>query len=160
MAELGGIDAGLHLEFLQRVDGRQHDVGVEIGVGVVDAVEREVVEHDALAGDGDRLIGAVATLARTGLAGGGRQRGRVGRERDQLQIVAAVQRQFDDALVVDHGADGGVLGLQLGGAGFDGDGFGHLADGQAEIEADGLLDVTSTSRFSAALKPGFSTRTV
>ena len=131
VAELGGIDAGLHLEFLQRVDGRQHDVGIEIGVGIVDAVEREVVEHDALAGDRDRLIGAVAALARAGLSGGGRERRGVGRERDELQVVAAVQRQLDDALVVDHGADGGVLGLQLGGAGFDGDGFGDLADGAA-----------------------------
>ena len=55
-AELGRIDAGLNLELLQRVDGRLDDVGVEVRVGVVDAVEREVVEVAALAGDRDVLV--------------------------------------------------------------------------------------------------------
>ena len=38
MAELGGVDAGLHLELLDRVDGREHHVGREVRIGVADAV--------------------------------------------------------------------------------------------------------------------------
>ena len=56
-AELGRVDAGLHFEFLERVDRRREDVGVEIDVGVVDAVERVVVEFPPLARDGDLLVG-------------------------------------------------------------------------------------------------------
>ena len=47
--EFGGVDAGLHLELFERVDRRQEDIGVEVDVGVVDAVERVVVEFAALA---------------------------------------------------------------------------------------------------------------
>ena len=137
--ELGRVNAGLHLELLQRVDRGQDHVGVEVGVGILDAVQREVVEHDALSGHRDRLVGAVAALARAGLAGGRRDGGDVGRERDQLQIVAAVERQFDDALVLDHGTDGGVLGLQLGGRTRYLDGFGYLSERKGDIQANGLL---------------------
>ena len=68
-AELRRIDAGLHLEFLERVDRRQEDVGVEIDVGVVHAVERVVVELPPLARDRDLLVGTRAALAIAGLAG-------------------------------------------------------------------------------------------
>ena len=34
MAELGRIDAGLHFELLQRVDGWQDDIGIEVRIGV------------------------------------------------------------------------------------------------------------------------------
>ena len=76
MAEFRGVDAGLHLEFLNGVDGGKHDVGVEIRVRVDDAVEREVVEKDAIPAGRDRLVGAIATLARLGLTG--RRRERIG----------------------------------------------------------------------------------
>ena len=64
VAEFGGIDAGLHFEFLDGIDRGKDDIGVEIGVGVDHAVEREIVEHDALPAGRDRLVGAVAALAR------------------------------------------------------------------------------------------------
>ena len=70
-SELRGVDAGLHLELFQRVDRRQEDVGIEIDVGVVDAVERVVVELAALAGNGDLLVGARTALAVARLAGTG-----------------------------------------------------------------------------------------
>ena len=63
MAELGGIDAGLHLEFLQGIDRGKDDIGVEIGIGVVDSVEREIVKHDPVPAGRDRLVGAIAALA-------------------------------------------------------------------------------------------------
>ena len=65
---LGGIDAGLHLHFLDGVDGGLDHKGVEVHVGVVDAIERVVVEHDARAAHRDALVGAGASQPRAGLA--------------------------------------------------------------------------------------------
>src|SRR5207244_3083828 len=42
--ELGRKDSGLDLELLQSVDRGQEDVGVEVHVGVLHAVQREVIE--------------------------------------------------------------------------------------------------------------------
>src|SRR5579884_3849839 len=64
---LCGIDTGLNFELLDRVNRWERNVGVEVRVGVVDAVERVVIEHNALPARGDRLRGAIATLARARL---------------------------------------------------------------------------------------------
>ena len=64
---LGGIDAGLHLHFLDGVDGGLYHIAVEVGVGIVDAIERVVVEHDARAAHRDGFVGAGAALPRAGL---------------------------------------------------------------------------------------------
>ena len=111
-AELRRIDAGLHLEFLQRVDRRHHHEGIEIRVGVLHAVERVVIEIGALPGDRNGLRRADAALPRAGLSLAGEARRYVRRQRNQLQVVAAVQRQFHDALVLDDRADRGVVGDQ------------------------------------------------
>src|SRR5205807_4472545 len=39
-AELRGINAGLNLEFLESLHRRQKDVGIEVDVGVGDAIQR------------------------------------------------------------------------------------------------------------------------
>src|SRR5437870_13878649 len=67
MPELRGINTELNFELLNGVNGRKDDIGVEIRVGVIDAVEGVVVEHDALAARGYGLSGAFATLPRIGL---------------------------------------------------------------------------------------------
>ena len=109
--EFGGVDAGLHLEFFERVDRRQEDVGVEVDVGVVDAVERVVVEFAALPRNRQLLVGARAALAVARLAGAGKLGADVRAQRDQLEIVSAVERQLDDAPVLDDGADGRIRGF-------------------------------------------------
>ena len=68
-SELGRVDAGLDLEFLERIDRRQEDIGVEIDVGVVHAVQRVVVELAPLARDRELLVGARAALPIAGLTG-------------------------------------------------------------------------------------------
>ena len=110
-AVLGIEDPRDDVELLQRVDRRQQHVGVEVQVGVLDAVERVVVEVDALAGHVQRKAVALAAhalfaLARRRPVGGG-----AGNQRRQLQVVAAVERQLDDRAVFDNRADGGVLRL-------------------------------------------------
>ena len=55
---------------------------------------------------------------------------------EQFADAAAVERHVDDGLVFDELAHGGGFGIeQRGGAG-DLNGFGDLADGDGEIEAD------------------------
>ena len=104
------VNADLNLELLDRVDGRKGDVGVEVHVHVVDAVERVVIEEDALPAGGDCLLGAFAALAGTRLPRGRREYVHVGRKRDEIQVLSAVQRQFRHNLVFDHCADGRVFG--------------------------------------------------
>ena len=99
------------VELLERVDRRQQHVGVEVQVGVLDAVERVVVEVHALTRDVQRKAVALAAHALFALARRRPVRGGAGNQRRQLQVVAAVERQLDDRAVFDDGADRGVLGL-------------------------------------------------
>ena len=99
------------LNSCERVDRRQQHIAVEVQVGVLDAVERVVVVMDALPGDVQRKTVALAahallTLGRRGAVGRG-----AGDQRCQLQVIAAVERQFDDTAVLDDSADRRVLRL-------------------------------------------------
>src|SRR6266568_3784509 len=67
MPELRGVNTDLNFELLNGVNGGKDDIGVEIRVCVIDAVEGVVVEHDALPARGYGLLGAVATLPAVGL---------------------------------------------------------------------------------------------
>src|SRR5262245_42993676 len=139
MPELGGINTDLNFELLNRVNRRKNDIGIEIRVGVIDAVERVVVEHDALPARRYGLARAVATLPGTGLPRRWRECIHIGRERDQAQILASVQRQLGDDLVLNHGADGCSLGLQqLSGCG-NFDGIADLAQLENYVETHDLL---------------------
>src|SRR6266404_8001528 len=62
MPELRGVNAELNFKLLNGVNGGKDDISIEIRVGVIDAVERVVVEHDALPPRRYGLLGAVATL--------------------------------------------------------------------------------------------------
>src|SRR5437660_12646499 len=103
--EFGGVDTRLHFEFLERVDRGQKDIGVEVDVRVVDAVQRVVVEFAALPRNRQLLIGARAALAIARLTGARELRADVRAQRAELQIVSAIERQLDDASVLDDGAD-------------------------------------------------------
>src|SRR5215831_9077410 len=96
MSELGGVDADLYFELLNGIDRGKDDVGVEIRVGIIDAVETVVVVHDALAPRGYGLSGAVATLSGCGLSRRWRERVHIGRKRDQAEVIAAVKGQVGD----------------------------------------------------------------
>src|SRR5581483_5785135 len=133
VAELGRIDAGLYLKFLQGIDRWQDNIRVEVRVRIGDAIQREVVEHDALARGRDRLAGSVAALARAGLAGCRRNSVHIRRQRDQPKIVASIQRQLQNLLVLDHGAHGGILLLKLSGRGRNLDRFRYRSNLQGEI---------------------------
>ena len=138
-AEFRGVDAGLDLELLERVDRGEKDVGVEVDVGVVDAVERVEVELAALARNRQLLGGARAALPGARLPGAGELGADVRAERDELEIVPAVQRQFDDAPVLDHRADGGIRRLDQRRDADDRRLFGDRAQLHREVDARRLL---------------------
>src|SRR5262249_51881122 len=85
--ELRGIDATLHFEFLQGVDRGKHDEGVEVGVGVLHAIQGEAVVAGPLTGYGNAFIGADATLTGASLAGRRKSEADVGSKRREIQIV-------------------------------------------------------------------------
>ena len=64
-----------------------------------------------------------------------------GNERGELQIVAAVERQFDDRAVLDDRADRGVLGLQQRRAALDVHDLGQLAHLHRHGDAGGAPDL-------------------
>ena len=138
-SELGGIDARLHLEFVQRVDGRQERVAAVIDVRIGDAVQRVVIELLPL--PADRNLGsraAVASLAR-GRPVGAETGDHVRAESDQRGEVAPVERQIDDPFVIDHGAHRGIFGGQQRSASSHLDHLGDRADPELEVEAGHLL---------------------
>ncbi len=65
----------------------------------------------------------------------------LGLEGGELEIVAAVEGEFDDALVFDDGAEGGGVGIDEGDGGFDFDGFADVADLEGDIDAADLGDL-------------------
>ena len=139
--ELGGVNSGLHLEFLQGVDGRQERIGVEVDVGVGDAVEGVVVELAAHAGNREVLRTALSALTAHGgsaIREGGID---VGAQSHELQEIASIERQLDDALIVDYRADRGVLRGKQRSAARHLDGFGHGADPELKIDAGHLLNL-------------------
>ena len=109
-SEFRGIDTGLHLELLQCVDRRHHDERIEIRVGILDAVQRVVIKISALPRDRDGLAGTNPALPCACLPLSRESGGDVWRQRHQLKVIAAVQRQLDDAPVLDDGADRCIVG--------------------------------------------------
>src|SRR5262249_22591593 len=139
MPELRGVNTDLNFKLLNSVNGRKDDISIEIRVGVIDAVQTVVVEHDALPARGYGLGGAVATLPRIGLPRERREGVRVWRHRDQVQVLPAVQRQLGDDLVLDHRADGCSLGLQQVSGSRHFDRLADLAHLENDVETHDLL---------------------
>ncbi len=146
MTELGRVDAGLDLELLNRIDRRQGDVVVEVRVRVTDAVERVVVEEDALTTGGDGLRGALAAKSGARLPRRGREHVDVGRDGDQIQVLSAVQRQLGHDLVLDHRTERGALRVEQGGFTDDGHRLAERTDLQRHVHSYRLLDVDLEGR--------------
>src|SRR5207237_5520540 len=84
---------------------------VEVQIRVFDPVERIVVEVNTLSGHVEREAVSLSPHPLLALTG----RGSVGRgawnQRGQLQVVPSIERQLDDAAILDDGSDGSRLGL-------------------------------------------------
>ena len=118
-AEFSGIYTTLHLELLQGFSRGEDHVGVEVRVGVFDTVQREAIEVVALTGNRNILVRAIATLAAIGLASRREAEADIGGQGGEGQVIATIQGKFDDALLLDDRADGGVFGLEHGTGGID-----------------------------------------
>ena len=102
--ELGGGDVRLDPEFLDGVDGGFGAERLKEHIVVLDAVQREVVD-----------VGTVAVHAEVMPARNGEQLAagyRAGHQQNQVRVASAVQRQANDALIIDNRPDGGVRGVQ------------------------------------------------
>ena len=151
--ELGRVNAGLHFEFLQGVDGGQEQVGIEIDVGVGHAVKGEVIELAAHSGDRELLLGTVAPLARAGPAEAVGEVGvDVGAERDQRNEIAAVQRQIDNAPVFNHRTHRGVFSVEQRSANDDLHGFRQRSDFELEVDTGHLLHLQLDAAADLALE--------
>jgi hypothetical protein len=138
-AKLGAVGARLHLEFLERVHGWLVKIRIEVGIGILHAIERVMIELQPLTGKIELEVRARPASAQSG--------DRVGwavdcprrDQRSQLQVVAAVQWQFRDTPVLDHGADGRVLGIEDFPLRRYFDGFGDVAYLQLKVQPRGLI---------------------
>ena len=139
VAELGRVGARLHLEFLERIDRRLEQVGAVVRIGILDAVERVVVELQPLARDVQLKVAAVPAPARLRDRIRGAIRCRTGYQRRQLQVVASVERQFLNAPVLDDRADGGGLGFERRRGSLHFHRLGNGADLEREIQAGYLV---------------------
>ena len=99
---LGGIGAGEHSEFLDRVQHRSMQRLVAGLVVVVDAI-KNVLRRDFVA---PRDVHAAAKPDSRTLSG----RGYTWLQERQLQITAAIERKFDDLLLIDYIANRGAFG--------------------------------------------------
>ena len=139
--ELGRKDSGLNLELLQCIDGWQEDIGVEVHVGILHAVEGEVVELAPLAGDRNVLLSALSPLASSGLCGIRESVAHVRTQRDKLEEVASVQRHFHDAPVFNDRSDRRVLRRDERGCTLDLDRLADISNLEREVNTRGELDL-------------------
>lgn len=156
-AELGRVSAAVGLELGDGVDageGQQGEVGAAIEiVGAVDHVGAAggaaTVERE-----GDDVGAAVGILeADVEFVGGGGGRD-AGQELEQLDVVAIVEGELADFLAGDEAFGGGVLELDLGGVGFDGDLLGQIADFKLDLKGEFFGDVEFNAGLGVALEAG------
>ena len=137
--------AGLDLEFGERVHGRRKRVRHRVVVHELDTVDEIAVRRVTRAVGGHRGGAERRVLLADGAAPAP-DRNRAGRARlharnqlRELHKVAPVERQVHDLGAVDHGAHGGVVGLQGHGVGLDSDRLGDVADPELHVDARRLL---------------------
>ena len=147
-AEFGGVVRAHHLEFGDGFDGREGGVAreaVDGRVGGADAIHEDV-EH-GIAGAVDAEAGAVGGADAAGDAGG---------EIEQGVDVAGIEREFDDALVVNDLAEDRVHCFEKGGISGDFHRFGDAADFEADVHTSLLADGKLNAAAEEMLKSGGS----
>ena len=143
-AEFGWQHVGEHLEFGNGVGIRQHRRLIVVGSVIVDAVQQEVIVLDTVAVDRHQrvLVGGVGSLRHISAS----------RERNELDEVAAVQRQIHHLLGFEHLAERGGFRLQEGRFAHHFDGLLHIADFQSERKTQPVLDVQYDSVTNCAFE--------
>ena len=143
-AELGRVSVRLNLEFLQRLDRRLHELHVlaaeRVRVGdVIDAVEQEDIVERAVAVHVEHALEVHARQPR-----GAREH--AGREQRQLVVVAAIERQLDDLLLIDDRSARRRDGVEQRRGADDLDRFGELTRLQRDVDPRHLRDLQSYPR--------------
>jgi len=144
-AELGGHRVALHFEFDEGIHARHgRDLVVEPG-RARRAVDHDLVRVSLASVDGEVCVpgGVHRDVAELPIGGGTADI--AGRQFDQPEGTASVQRQAGDLAVVDHLAQRRVGGPEQGCFLGDVDGLVNLAQLQREIQAHGVADVKDDS---------------
>ena len=152
--ELGGVDAGLHLEFLEAVDRGQEGIRIKVDILIDDPVERVLVVFAALTGDREILRGSVTTLPSGCAAASAARpvRAHVRDHRHQADEVSTVERQLQDLFILNDGPDRRIRGVDHRSAAGDLDRHLHRAKLQREIQPGRLLYLQLDSVADLALK--------
>src|SRR5262249_16887370 len=141
--------AGLHAEFRERVRKRERHVDVGEAVVVVPAVEQVVGGIARAAGDGNGLRAKKTLAARIRSIA---VIDRCARDSDELRRITAVERQLDDALLIDYLGDRVLLRLHETGIGVYLDRFAHLPDLHRDVDLDIVVDAELNSGLLVRLK--------
>ena len=127
-AVLGGQRVGLDLEFLQSVgEWERHVHGVE-GVVIERAIQEVSDAGEQPAADGDVQTSREACRSRLS------RRHRGSGKLDELDGIPPVERQLENALILNYHADAGALRIHERGIGFHLHGLGHRADLQRHVD--------------------------
>ena len=147
----GRQGVGLDAEFLQRVGEGERQVDIRERVVVVSAVE-QVVDVVALRTGHRDDHRAVEALAADVVVAGSGSVDRAARQEHQRGGLPPVQRQFQNAALIDHLRDGVVLGLDHGGLRLHLDVFGDRTDLQAGIDLHVVPDLQKNVRLRISLE--------
>ena len=131
---------GLHIEFLQRVRTWERQIGVDIHVVVVHAIQ-QVIDAVGTAAIDFRILlarqNATFTIVAAVLSC---DIDRAGDQKDQLLRLASIQGHAFHALLIDNLRDGCIVGGHLVGTALHRDLLGHRSDRQGDLLAGGLPD--------------------
>ena len=127
-AVLRGETARRHAEFLERVGEREWQIGVLLGVVVRCAVERIADAGRQAARDRD------IHFAREASGADGSRLDRGADLQHEIHGIAPVQRQFEDARVLDDVADAGALDVHERRRGVHRDAFFERADLERRVD--------------------------
>ena len=141
---IGGIEVGLNLEFLDRLDVRakhRHERQPRV---VVDPVVQVVVRVFPVAVDEQlrawtEVIGPRAAHDGAAHAGAGARHARA--ERGQLHEVASAERQVLNLFLLDHGAEHRRLRLEQRRGARDRHGLADQADFELQVDGGALIDL-------------------
>jgi hypothetical protein len=150
---LGRVRRRLLLELLNRIDGKNRGRRAERRVDIRGPIDHEVVRRRPRAHDADRIADALphGSLLASGLD-------RSSTEEQELQEIAAVQRQLGDLPLGDRLAHGRIRRIEGEHVRLHLDGLRHIAKREHHVDALNLVDGQRQVRVDGRLEPGLLTR--
>src|SRR6266481_1280843 len=140
LSVLGRYRAGFYLELLQGIGKRQGKIRIAEGIVMSSSIqeERQAIIQTATDGNKIRRPGPCRSLITTSDRGAGKN--------NQIRNLAPIERQLQDAHVIDHLADTRAPRLDQSRICLDLDLFTNLADLQADVDDWITADLQNDAR--------------